>query len=35
MTKIEALELALSLVRNYNDRMFIQFQIAVEKRKPK
>ncbi|WYV99458.1 hypothetical protein NoPa_00119 [Pseudomonas phage vB_PpuM-NoPa] len=33
MTKIEALEYALQYVRNYNDRMYLQFLIAVEKRK--
>lgn len=33
MTKIEALEFALKHVRNYNDRMYLQFLIAVEKRK--
>ena len=32
-TKVEALELALEHVRDYNDRMFIQFLIEVEKRK--
>jgi len=33
MTKIEALEYALQRVRNYNDRVYLQFLIAVEKRK--
>lgn len=33
MTKIEALELALLNVRNYNDRMYLQFLIKVERRK--
>lgn len=35
MTKIEALELALTHVRGYQDRMFLQFLINVEKRKMK
>ncbi|WYV99284.1 hypothetical protein KoPa4_00116 [Pseudomonas phage vB_PpuM-KoPa-4] len=33
MTRIEALEFALQHVRSYNDRMYLQFLIAVEKRK--
>jgi hypothetical protein len=33
MTKIEALELALANVRCYNDRMYLQFLINVERRK--
>lgn len=33
MTTIEALELALLHVRNYNDRMYLQFLIQVEKRR--
>jgi hypothetical protein len=33
MSKIEALEFALENVRNYNDRMYLQFLINVEKRK--
>lgn len=33
MTKIEALELALTHVRNYQDRVFLQFLINVERRK--
>lgn len=32
-TKEQALELALEHVRGYNDRMYLQFLISVEKRK--
>jgi len=33
MTKIDALELALTHVRSYPDRMYLQFLISVERRK--
>jgi len=33
MTTIEALTFALSHVRNYEDRVFLQFLINVERRK--
>ena len=32
-TRVEALELALEHVRGYNDRMYLQFLISLEKRK--
>lgn len=33
MTKIEALEFALTHVRNYHDRCYLQFLLNMERRK--